>query len=129
MSRMGKLIEEGMKAGYLLAVEGCMPSAKGGLPFGGQGVSGVERRPDLQIQRSRLVHGELQDAKRSGLLLAEALAGRRQEGPAMRLVERQIRALVANRAHDVEQDVAGQGYGEVGTRDERGAANEETRYQ
>jgi hypothetical protein len=29
MARMGKLVEEGMKAGYLLAVEGCMPSATG----------------------------------------------------------------------------------------------------
>ncbi len=29
MDRMGKLIEEGMKAGWLLAVEGCMPSAAG----------------------------------------------------------------------------------------------------
>lgn len=29
MSSMGKLIEEGMKAGYLLAVEGCLPSAMG----------------------------------------------------------------------------------------------------
>jgi len=29
MSRMGKLVEEGMKAGYLLAVEGCMPSVTG----------------------------------------------------------------------------------------------------
>lgn len=29
METMGKLIEEGMKAGYLLAVEGCMPSATG----------------------------------------------------------------------------------------------------
>jgi hypothetical protein len=29
MDRMGKLIEEGMKAGYLLAVEGCLPTAKG----------------------------------------------------------------------------------------------------
>lgn len=29
MGRMGKLIEEGMKSGYLLAVEGCMPSATG----------------------------------------------------------------------------------------------------
>jgi hypothetical protein len=26
---MGKLVEEGMKAGSLLAVEGCMPSANG----------------------------------------------------------------------------------------------------
>jgi hypothetical protein len=29
MSVMGKLVEDGMKAGYLLAVEGCMPSANG----------------------------------------------------------------------------------------------------
>ena len=29
MARMGKLIEEGMKAGYLLSVEGCLPSATG----------------------------------------------------------------------------------------------------
>jgi hypothetical protein len=29
MTRMGKLIEEGTKAGYLLAVEGCLPSATG----------------------------------------------------------------------------------------------------
>ena len=27
MSKMGKLIEEGMKAGYLLGTEGCLPSA------------------------------------------------------------------------------------------------------
>ena len=29
MTRMGKLIEDGMKAGFLLAVEGCLPSASG----------------------------------------------------------------------------------------------------
>ena len=29
MARMGKLIEDGMKAGVLLAVEGCLPSATG----------------------------------------------------------------------------------------------------
>jgi hypothetical protein len=29
MDKMGKLIEEGMKAGSLLAVEGCLPSATG----------------------------------------------------------------------------------------------------
>jgi hypothetical protein len=29
MDRMGRLIEEGMKAGYLLAVEGCLPTALG----------------------------------------------------------------------------------------------------
>ena len=29
MSRMGKLIEEGMKAGWLVGTEGCLPSALG----------------------------------------------------------------------------------------------------
>jgi hypothetical protein len=29
MAQMGKLIEDGMKAGFLVAVEGCMPSATG----------------------------------------------------------------------------------------------------
>jgi hypothetical protein len=29
MSKMGKLIEEGMKAGWLLSTEGCLPSALG----------------------------------------------------------------------------------------------------
>ena len=29
MAAMGKLVEDGMKAGYLLAVEGCLPSATG----------------------------------------------------------------------------------------------------
>jgi hypothetical protein len=29
MVRMGKLVEDGFKAGYLVAVEGCMPSATG----------------------------------------------------------------------------------------------------
>lgn len=29
MTRMGKLIEEGMKAGWLLGTEGCLPSALG----------------------------------------------------------------------------------------------------
>jgi len=29
MSKMGKLIEDGMKAGFLLATEGCLPSALG----------------------------------------------------------------------------------------------------
>jgi hypothetical protein len=29
MAEMGKLVEDGMKAGFLLAVEGCMPSLSG----------------------------------------------------------------------------------------------------
>jgi len=30
MDKMGKLIEEWMKAGWLVATEGCLPSALGG---------------------------------------------------------------------------------------------------
>jgi len=30
MAKMGKLVEEGLKAGYLLGTEGCLPSALGG---------------------------------------------------------------------------------------------------
>jgi hypothetical protein len=29
MAKMGKLVEEGMKAGWLLATEGCLPTALG----------------------------------------------------------------------------------------------------
>lgn len=29
MTRMGKMVEDGMKAGWLVATEGCMPSAVG----------------------------------------------------------------------------------------------------
>ena len=29
MARMGKLVEDGMKAGYLVGTEGCLPSALG----------------------------------------------------------------------------------------------------
>ena len=29
IAKMGKLVEDGMKAGFLLAVEGCMPSTSG----------------------------------------------------------------------------------------------------
>jgi hypothetical protein len=29
MAKMGKLVEDGMKAGFLLATEGCLPSALG----------------------------------------------------------------------------------------------------
>ena len=37
MSTMGKLVEEGMKAGWLLATEGCLPSALGARVRRGDG--------------------------------------------------------------------------------------------
>jgi len=36
MERMGKLVEEWVKAGYLLATEGCLPSAPGSARPAGQ---------------------------------------------------------------------------------------------
>src|SRR3569833_1174241 len=65
----------------------------------------VERRSDIQVQRVRLVPGALRDAGRARLLLEQALGRRRREGAAMRLVERQIRAVVADHAVCLGQDV------------------------
>src|SRR5262249_37706595 len=45
MQRMGKLIEEGMKAGYLLAVEGCLPSNLGALVHKSKGEINVVDGP------------------------------------------------------------------------------------
>ena len=45
MDRMGKLIEEGMKAGYLLAVEGCLPTALGARVRLADGKIGVTDGP------------------------------------------------------------------------------------
>ena len=42
MCTMGNLVEEGMRSGYLLAVEGCMPSASGARVLR---VQGSGRRP------------------------------------------------------------------------------------
>ncbi len=39
MAKMGKLVEEGMKAGWLLATEGCLPTPRklsAGSPYFGQ---------------------------------------------------------------------------------------------
>jgi len=45
MARMGKLIEEGMKSGKLLATEGCMPSATGARVRISNGKFGVTDGP------------------------------------------------------------------------------------
>jgi hypothetical protein len=45
MANMGKLIEEGMKAGWLLATEGCLPSALGVRVRGSQGKTTVVDGP------------------------------------------------------------------------------------
>jgi hypothetical protein len=50
MARMGNLVEEGMKAGFLLAVEGCMPSASGARVRLSGGKLTVTRRAFRRIQ-------------------------------------------------------------------------------
>ena len=45
MAQMGKLIEEGMKAGWLLATEGCLPSALGARVRKSQGAVTVTDGP------------------------------------------------------------------------------------
>ena len=45
MARMTRLVEEGMKAGYLLAVEGCLPSAMGARVRQSQGTVSVTDGP------------------------------------------------------------------------------------
>jgi len=50
MASMGKLIEEGMKAGWLLAVEGCMPSATGARVRKSQGKMLVTDGPFVETK-------------------------------------------------------------------------------
>src|ERR1700733_5959278 len=45
MANMGKLIEDGMKAGWLLATEGCLPSALGARVRDEQGKETVMEGP------------------------------------------------------------------------------------
>ncbi len=45
MATMGKLVEEGMKAGWLLATEGCLPSALGARVRRGNGKLSVTDGP------------------------------------------------------------------------------------
>jgi hypothetical protein len=61
MAKMGKLIEEEMKAGHLLAVEGCLPSAAGA-------------RVRLSIGKVTVTDGPFTEAKEiiGGLAILEA---------------------------------------------------------
>jgi hypothetical protein len=50
MASMQKLIEEGMKAGWLLATEGCLPSAKGARIRSSAGKISVSDGPFLETK-------------------------------------------------------------------------------
>src|ERR1700739_2867059 len=50
MNKMGKLIEEGMKAGWLVATEGCLPSALGARVKQANGSTTVTDGPFAEAQ-------------------------------------------------------------------------------
>src|ERR1700693_4022848 len=50
MASMGKLFEEGMRAGWLLAVEGCMPSATGARVRKSKGKTTVTDGPFVETK-------------------------------------------------------------------------------
>src|SRR5687767_9721572 len=66
------------------------------------GIHRLERWTAIQIHRSHIVLGGLQDASRSRQVLGKAL--RRWRTRAMRLAERQIWFVMANQSHDPWRD-------------------------
>jgi hypothetical protein len=50
MARMGKLVEEGMKEGWLLATEGCLPSALGARVRQSDGKVSVTEGPFMETK-------------------------------------------------------------------------------
>src|SRR5262249_30871580 len=88
---------------------------------------GSKRRSAFQIHGSHIVCRELRDTARSGRVLGEAFQ-RRARG-SVRLAERQIWSVVANRAHDLERANAGQGSPEIAKGHAGFTSNEETGYR
>jgi len=81
MDKMGKLIEEGMKAGWLLAVEGCMPSAKGARVRKSNGKTTVTDGPFVETKE--LIGGLaiLQaNSKEHAIELAKHFLGHAEDG-------------------------------------------------
>jgi hypothetical protein len=76
MAKMGKLIEEGMKAGFLLAVEGCMPSAAGARVRLSNGKLAVTDGP-FTDRRPRPPAGELEGR---GYRIDQAIPQRSRDG-------------------------------------------------
>src|SRR5688572_30034245 len=70
----------------------------------------------------------MRDPGGSRSLLGEARGGRRSRGTSVRLVERQIRALLAARAEDPAAAAESSGQGQTGTRVQGDAADEEAGY-
>jgi hypothetical protein len=101
MARMGKLIEEGMKAGWLLAVEGCMPSVTGARVRKSNGKTTVTDGPFAETRE--LIGGLaiLQaDSKEHAIELAKYFLGHAADG------ECELRQL--HEANCVEQNAQAQ---------------------
>src|SRR5207245_3536445 len=90
-------------------------------------IYGLKRWPALHIHGSHLAPRELQDARRGRRAMGEAL--RRWRTRTVRLAERQIRAVLADRSHRVGQDVERQRPKEIETSHARAAPNAQTRHQ
>ena len=81
MDKMGKLIEEGMKAGWLLAVEGCMPSATGARVRKSNGKTTVTDGPFVETKE--LIGGLAilrANSKEHAIELAKYFLGHAEDG-------------------------------------------------
>ena len=88
LGRVGRYTEAGPgPAGSVLAVE---------FELNGQKFVGAERRAGVHVQRGDLVPDLLRGPGRGGLLLEQALRGRR--GERLRLAEGQVRRVLAGRS-------------------------------
>jgi len=82
----------------------------------GPGIHFVEWRATLQIHQGDFVHGELRVSGGSGPLFAKA-DRRWRTGVAMRMADRQVRALVTDCAYDVVNVARGARQGKGKTSD------------
>jgi hypothetical protein len=106
MDNMSKLIEEGMKAGWLLAVEGCMPSVSGARVRKSNGKTTVMDGPFMETKE--LIGGLaiLQaNSKEHAVELAKYFLGHAEDG------ECELRQL--HEANCVERNAQNQAVGKA----------------
>ena len=106
MDNMSKLIEEGMKAGWLLAVEGCMPSVTGARVRKSNGKTTVMDGPFMETKE--LIGGLaiLQaNSKEHAIELAKYFLGHAEDG------ECELRQL--HEANCVERNAQNQAVGKA----------------
>lgn len=93
----------------------------------GQKFTALNGGPQIQIHRSGIILGRLQDTGRSGQSLEEADRGWR--GRSVWLAQGQIRFVLADYSHSLGRDVAGQRSEESWTSHAGNAQDEEDRHQ